>query len=238
MKFLAPQSHSPFGQRPFCPQSLCCSRFLTVRPQQLPGATLGAGLSVHKQSIMRPTSVPSRGSSATPPAPPPASGPAASHSLAAAPPPHKVFLICRGAVTRSAFLPGLISFAPRSQVPAVRPSSFRRGDQIAGNSMFSSLPRLVFCRAGASRLSRLPPALLTLPCTWAAEESWGARRSVQGSESCSETAGLLSGAQACGPGGRPDGGFVQTRSAQTSLNVLFVLCCCVPPSPACPTSLC
>lgn len=53
LKPSAPPARDPLSQ------GFCCSRFLTVRPRQLPGATPGAGISAHKQSIIcSPSSAP------------------------------------------------------------------------------------------------------------------------------------------------------------------------------------
>ena len=97
-------------------QRLPCSRFLTVRPGQLPGATPGAGISAH--------SAPRRPSARSTPAllalaPHPASRPPALHTPGRLAPllQQCVSNLPRNSPPRWVFLPGVISFASGPQRP-------------------------------------------------------------------------------------------------------------------------
>lgn len=163
----APPARDPLSQ------GFCCSRFLTVRPRQLPGATPGAGISAHKQSIIcSPSSAPP-GRWPRPHAQHPASlpvhplGPPAlppSHPLGPPAPPPQLLQQCVSNLPHAAFS----SLAESASPPGL---CLHGGDQIAGNSMSPSLPLLVFSQLSCLSLAGPhPPFPRGLPLGGCREE--------------------------------------------------------------------
>ena len=156
LKPSAPPARDPLSQ------GFCCSRFLTVRPRQLPGATPGAGISAHKQSIIcSPSSAPP-GRWPRPHAQHPASLPV--HPLGPPARPPLLLQQCVSNLPHAAFS----SLAESASPPGL---CLHGGDQIAGNSMSPSLPLLVFSQPSCLSLARPhPPFPRGLPLGGCSEE--------------------------------------------------------------------
>lgn len=178
-------------------QRLPCSRFLTVRPGQLPGATPGAGISAHKHSAPRRPSAPS-----TPAllalAPHPASRPPALHTPGRLAPllQQCVSNLPRSSPPRWVFLPGVISFASGPQRRGVcNPEAPSEVLRLQGTVCFPPCLRLLPSGARAGPLSGLFLPPLSSPashvvCFLRGRERAGAR--ARGSGSAGEVpAGFL-----------------------------------------------